>query len=162
MSDYEPTSESLCRHIWCRGLLSEGTFPPSDCSSGHDASGNFCHRAEPPGGSFLFDKKRKSQTTNRPRGLRGVPWFGGQRSGHSPLVCNVIRNAGRACQVGLRGPHAFPLSARRQPVSKPLVEPRCCWLCRRLFTATRIDAEFCSKACRQAAYRRRKAAKLNG
>ena len=61
--------------------------------------------------------------------------------------------------MGLRGPHARPLS-RPQPAAKPRVTYRLtCWECRKAFAATRIDAQFCSNGCKQTGYRRRKLSK---
>ena len=57
--------------------------------------------------------------------------------------------------MGLRGPHAWPLSWRH-PRLKPRVTHRfLCRECRKPFNALRDDARFCSSACKQANYRRR-------
>jgi hypothetical protein len=74
--------------------------------------------------------------------------------------------------MGLRGPHAHSLSAKRayweslrkQPASmvqQPtprVVHTLTCWACRKRFQSSRIDATYCSNRCRQEVYRRRKLA----
>jgi hypothetical protein len=48
---------------------------------------------------------------------------------------------------------------RRERRTRPRATqgPRSCWFCERKFTPTRADARYCTSACRQADYRRRKA-----
>jgi hypothetical protein len=57
--------------------------------------------------------------------------------------------------MGLRGPHAHPLT-RPQPAPKlHVIYKLTCWECRKSFQAKRIDAQFCGSGCRQWVFRRR-------
>jgi hypothetical protein len=56
--------------------------------------------------------------------------------------------------LGLRGPHAYPWSARPWMQPKPPLKHRCA-RCNRLFSPKRCDAVFCSHRCRTAIYRKR-------
>jgi hypothetical protein len=59
--------------------------------------------------------------------------------------------------MGLRGPHAHPLSLWKQPAPKTHVTYKLsCWECRKSFTAKRIDAQYCGTGCKQRAYQHRK------
>ena len=62
--------------------------------------------------------------------------------------------------MGLRGPGAYPWSARFPPAPKVHVTHRLtCVACRKQFTARRIDATYCSSACKNQSYRQRKASR---
>jgi|SoiMethySBSTD1v2_1073268.scaffolds.fasta_scaffold20979_8 hypothetical protein len=59
--------------------------------------------------------------------------------------------------MGLRGPHARPLSIRHRPQPNPRRKHRfLCRECRKPFVAHRDDARFCSAACKQSNYRRQR------
>ena len=65
--------------------------------------------------------------------------------------------------MGLRGPLAWPLSARF-PTPPKVVRKRRCARCDQLFKTARHDAKYCSAKCRTAIYRLRLAddAKVDG
>ena len=52
--------------------------------------------------------------------------------------------------MGLRGPGAYPWSARFPSAPKTHVtHTLTCWACRKRFTARRIDATYCSSECKK-------------
>ena len=58
--------------------------------------------------------------------------------------------------MGLRGPHAYGLTRRPWYVKPSGTRQLCCWNCRKMFTAKRVDRMYCSAACKTQAHRRRK------